>query len=86
MLIKNQEEQTNLLKQHCSSSIIKEKIKDDQWADASIICEFLCISTDTLKKYRENKVITTSKFAGKMLYNLSEVKRSLKRNSTKAII
>jgi hypothetical protein len=84
LIINNQTEIINLLKQSHTLSTNAQKHKDDQWVKAARICEFLNISESTLQKYRENKCITYSKYEGKTLYNISSVKRRLKQNCIKS--
>lgn len=82
-IILNQIEIINLLQKVTTSPVKTESKDQDEWVKAERICEFLSISPNTLKKYRENKAITTSRYLGNTLYNLSEVIRQIKKNAVK---
>lgn len=85
-IIKNQLEIMKLLDHNFSSPINAKMQNDEQWVDSDRICKFLSISIATLQKYRENKCITFSKYQGKTLYNLTDVKRKLIENSSKSTL
>lgn len=48
--------------------------------DTEVICKMYKISKDTVKKYRQRGKIPYLKLGGKVLYNLSDVKKHLNQH------
>ena len=65
--------------------IIEENyVSKHQWIDCQEVCNFLYISKNTLKHYRQENLISYTDFEGKLLYDKLEIEQHLEKHIHKA--